>query len=44
MTLAVRPPTDGRFGRQFTFVDPGGYAITIYDRDAPPNGWERQRS
>ena len=40
----LKPPTDGRFGRQFTFVDPGGYAITIYDRDAPPNGWERQPS
>ncbi len=36
----LRPPTDGRFGRVFTFADPDGYAITIYDRDAPPNGWE----
>lgn len=36
----LRPPSDGRFGRQFTFVDPDGYAITIYDRDAPPDGWE----
>jgi len=35
----LRPPSDGRFGRQFTFVDPDGYAITIYDRDAPPEGW-----
>jgi len=37
----LRPPTDGRFGRQFTLLDPDGYAITIYDRDAPPNGWEQ---
>lgn len=36
----LRPPSDGRFGRQFTFVDPDGYAIIIYDRDAPPDGWE----
>ena len=35
----LRAPTDGRFGRQFTFVDPDGYAITIYDRDAPAEGW-----
>ena len=35
----LRPPSDGRFGRQFTFVDPDGYAITVYDRDASPNGW-----
>jgi catechol 2,3-dioxygenase-like lactoylglutathione lyase family enzyme len=35
----LRAPTDGRFGRQFTFVDLDGYAITIYDRDAPPDGW-----
>jgi catechol 2,3-dioxygenase-like lactoylglutathione lyase family enzyme len=40
----LRPPSEGRFGRQFTFVDPDGYAITIYDRDAPPNGWDQQRS
>lgn len=33
----LRPPTTGRFGRQFTFVDPDGYAITIYDRDTPPD-------
>jgi len=32
----LRPPSDGRFGRQFTFVDLDGYAITIYDRDARP--------
>jgi predicted enzyme related to lactoylglutathione lyase len=38
----LRPPTDGRFGWQFTFVDPDGYAITIYDRDTPPNGWGQQ--
>ena len=36
----IRAPTDGRFGRQFTFVDPEGYAITIYDRDAPAEGWD----
>jgi len=35
----LRPPSDGRFGRTFTFADPDGYAITIYDRDAPPDGW-----
>lgn len=35
----LRPPTEGRFGRQFTLVDLDGYAITIYDRDAPPEGW-----
>jgi catechol 2,3-dioxygenase-like lactoylglutathione lyase family enzyme len=38
----LRPPSDGRFGRQFTFVDLDGYAITMYDRDAPPDGWEHQ--
>ncbi|MGI8588212.1 MAG: VOC family protein [Chloroflexia bacterium] len=37
----LKPPTDGRFGRQFTFADPDGYAITIYDRDAPPDGWNQ---
>lgn len=37
----LRPPSDGRFGRQFTFVDLDGYAITIYDRDAPPDGWDK---
>ena len=36
----LRAPADGRFGRQFTFVDLDGYAITIYDRDAPTNGWD----
>jgi len=35
----LRAPSDGRFGRQFTFVDLDGYAITIYDRDAPADGW-----
>ena len=39
----LRPPSEGRFGRQFTFQDPDGYAITIYDRDAPPDGWESAR-
>jgi len=33
--IILRPPSDGRFGRQFTFVDLDGYAITIYDRDTP---------
>jgi catechol 2,3-dioxygenase-like lactoylglutathione lyase family enzyme len=36
----LRPLKTARFGRQFTFVAPDGYAITIYDRDAPPDGWE----
>lgn len=35
----LKAPFDGRFGRQFMFVDPDGYVITIYDRDAPPDGW-----
>jgi len=35
----LRPPAEGRFGTTFTCVDPDGYAITIYDRDAPANGW-----
>ena len=35
----LRRPSDGRFGRQFMFVDLDGYAITIYDRDAPAEGW-----
>lgn len=25
-------PVDGPFGRTFTFADPDGYAITLYDR------------
>jgi catechol 2,3-dioxygenase-like lactoylglutathione lyase family enzyme len=37
----LRPPTDRRFGRQFTLLDLDGYPITIYDRDAPPDGWEQ---
>jgi len=37
----LRAPSDGRFGRQFTFVDLDGYAITIYDRDTPPGGWDQ---
>lgn len=36
----LKTPSDGRFGRQFTFVDLDGYAITIYDRDAPDEGWD----
>jgi hypothetical protein len=35
---------EGRFGRQFTFVDLDGYAITIYDRDAPAEGWDNTGS
>ncbi len=35
----LRPPSEGRFGMTFTIVDPDGYAITIYDRDSPLNGW-----
>ena len=35
----LRAPTEARFGKQFTFADPDGYAITIYDRDAPADGW-----
>ena len=35
----LRAPWRGRGGLQFTFVDPDGYAINIYDRDAPPDGW-----
>ena len=35
----LRPPSNGRFGWQFTLVDLDGYAITIYDRDAPTDGW-----
>jgi predicted enzyme related to lactoylglutathione lyase len=35
----LRPPSNGRFGWQFTFADPDGYAITVYDRDSPPAGW-----
>ena len=37
----LKAPLDGRFGRQFTFVDLDGYAITIYDRDTPPGGWDQ---
>jgi predicted enzyme related to lactoylglutathione lyase len=36
----LKPISNGRFGRQFTVVDPEGYAINIYDRDTPPEGWE----
>jgi predicted enzyme related to lactoylglutathione lyase len=25
-------PADGPFGRTFTFVDPGGYALTVHSR------------
>jgi predicted enzyme related to lactoylglutathione lyase len=27
----VAPPSDGPFGRTFTFSDPDGYAVTIHD-------------
>jgi hypothetical protein len=37
----LRPPSEGRFGTQFTFLDPDGYAITIYGRDSPPGGWDQ---
>ncbi len=37
--IILKPVTYGRFGRQFTFVDPEGYAINIYDRDTPPADW-----
>ncbi len=40
----LRVPSDGRFGRQFTFVDLDGYGITIYDRDAPAEGWSHTGS
>ncbi|HVU10027.1 MAG TPA: VOC family protein [Phototrophicaceae bacterium] len=36
----LRPPSEGRFGTTFTFADPDGYALTIYDRDMPAGGWE----
>ena len=39
----LRPLITGRFGKQFTFLDLDGYAITVYDRDAPPDGWEQMR-
>ena len=38
----LRPLSTGRFGCTFTFVDPEGYAINIYDRDTPPEGWEQK--
>ncbi|GLZ53241.1 hypothetical protein Acsp07_28580 [Actinomycetospora sp. NBRC 106378] len=25
-------PSDGPFGRQFTFADPDGYAVTVHDQ------------
>jgi catechol 2,3-dioxygenase-like lactoylglutathione lyase family enzyme len=28
----VSPPSDGPFGRMFTFIDPDGYAVTIHDK------------
>ncbi len=39
----LNPLTRGRFGWQFAFVDPEGYAINIYDRDTPPEDWEPKR-
>ena len=35
----LRAPSEGRFGLTFTVLDPDGYAITIYDRDSPADGW-----
>ncbi len=32
----LRPLAAGPFGQTFTFVDPEGYAISVYDRDAAP--------
>lgn len=40
----LEKPTVRRFGRQFTFLDPDGHAITIFDREAPPEGWEQAGS
>ena len=31
----LKPPFDGPFGRTFTFADPDGYPITIYETDTP---------
>lgn len=31
----LQEPTDGAFGRQFTFVDPDGYAITAHGMADP---------
>ncbi|MEV0589674.1 VOC family protein [Nonomuraea sp. NPDC050310] len=28
----VAPPTDGPFGRTFSFADPDGYVVTVHDR------------
>lgn len=30
-TPIAAPPTDGPFGRMFTFLDLDGYAVTIHD-------------
>ena len=30
--VILSAPTDGPFGRTFTFADPDGYAVTIHDR------------
>ena len=40
MTI-LRPLAIRGVGNQFTFIDPDGYAITIYDRDAPPEGSDK---
>ena len=32
-TRITSEPIDGPFGRTFTFADPDGYQITLYDRD-----------
>ncbi|AIY01578.1 hypothetical protein ART_1979 [Arthrobacter sp. PAMC 25486] len=31
-TRIVSAPTDGPFGRTFTFADPDGYLITVHDK------------
>ncbi|MHB1504911.1 MAG: VOC family protein [Acidimicrobiales bacterium] len=30
--LIVAPPSDGPFGRMFSFADPDGYVVTIHDK------------
>ena len=31
-TTIISAPTDGPFGRAFTFADPDGYQVTLHDR------------
>lgn len=40
VTIA-QPPADGAFGRQFTFVDPDGYAVTVHDSRPPEEDGDR---